>query len=199
MMPLTRRAAAIGKWAAITAALIVSGLIVSQASYSAYTSTTSNPTSNWSTGTVALTDDDSNTALFTASGLKPSSTGSKCILVTSSGSLASTVKLYGASYSTTNSLGTNINLVITQGTGATFSSCAGFTPLGSNSAVYSGTIANFATTYTNFSNGAGVWAPTGTASESHAYKFDYTVSSSAPDTTQGGTVALGFTWEAQNS
>ena len=199
MVRLTRRAAAIGKWAAIPAALIVSGLVVAQASYSAYTSTTSNPTSNWSTGTVSLTDDDSNTALFTASNLKPGSTGSKCIEVTSSGTLASTVKLYGTTYSTTNNLAASINLTITQGTGATFSSCTGFTALATNSAVYSGTLATFASTHTNFSNGAGVWAPTGSASEAHAYKFDYTVSSSAPDSTQNSTAAIGFTWEAQNS
>ena len=35
---------------------------------------------------------------------KPGATGAKCIAVTSTGSLASTVKLYGTSYATTNAL-----------------------------------------------------------------------------------------------
>ncbi len=91
----SRRLVKIVSLIAIPAAVAVSGLVVSQASYSAYSATTVNPTSNWTTGTVALTDDDANTAAFTAANLKPGSTGTKCIAVTSTGTLASAVKLYG--------------------------------------------------------------------------------------------------------
>ena len=58
--------------------------------------------------------------MFTASNLKPGATGTKCIVVTSTGSLASTVKLYGTSYATTKALADNINLKVEEGTGATF-------------------------------------------------------------------------------
>ena len=81
----TPRIARIAAWIAIPAALVASGIVVSTASYSAFSSTTVNPTSNWTAGTVALTDDDSNTALFTATNLKPGQTGSNCIAVTGTG------------------------------------------------------------------------------------------------------------------
>jgi hypothetical protein len=178
-------------------ALVASGAMVWHASYSAFSSTTSNPTNNWAAGTVALADDDSNTAMFNASSLKPGSTGSKCIAVTSTGSLPSAVKLYGTSYATTNALAANITLTVDEGTGGTFAGgCAGFT---SSSQVYNGLLSAFGTGKTNYATGVGSWAPTGSASETKVYKFVYTVSSSTPDTAQGGTAAIGFTWEAQNS
>jgi hypothetical protein len=57
----------------------------------------------------------------------------------------------------------------------------------------------FGTTKTSFANGVGSWAPTGTATEVKSYRVTYTLSTTTPDTAQGGTAALGFTWESQNS
>jgi hypothetical protein len=201
MPRVTPRAARLAAWIAIPAALIASGVVVSTASYSAFSATTANPTSNWTAGTVALTDDDSNSALFNATGLKPGSTGSNCIAVTSTGSLPSAVKLYTTtgSYSTTNALASNVNLTVQQGTGGGFGTCTGFTAATTNGTLFNDTLANFASQDTNYSNGVGTWAPTGSASETRVYKITYTVSSNAPSTVMGGTAALGFTWEAQNS
>lgn len=195
-----RRAHRVAHWLAVPIAILLSGATVGTASYAAFSATTVSPSSNWASGTVALSDDDSSTALFSATNLQPGATGSKCIAVTSTGSLASAVKLYGTGATTTNALSSYITLTVTQGTGGTFAGgCAGFTPLGSGSSVYTGTLANFGTTATGYATGLGTWAPTGTASETRVFKFDYTLSSSAPNSTQGGTAALGFTWEAQNS
>ena len=199
MSRVTPRAARLAAWIAIPAALVASGVVVSTASYSAFSATTVNPTSNWTAGSVALTDDDNNTALFSATGLKPGSTGSNCITVTSTGSLASTVKLYGTNPATTNNLAGNITLQVEQGTGGGFGSCTGFTPASTSGTLYNGTLAAFGTGSTNFATGLGTWAPTGTASESRVYRFTYTVSSTAPNTVQGGTASIGLTWEAQNS
>ncbi len=183
--------------ASIPIAMVASGAMVWHASYSAFSATTTNPTSNWAAGTVALSDDDSNTALFNASNLKPGSTGSKCIAVTSTGSLPSAVKLYGTSYATTNALSTYLTVTVDEGTGGSFAGgCTGFS---SSAQIYNGTLAGFGTGKTNYATGVGNWAPTGTASETKVYKVTYTLSSSTPDTAQGGTAALGFTWEAQNS
>ena len=182
--------------AAAPVALLASGGMVWAASYSAFSATTVNPTSNWTAGTVALSDDDSSTALFTASGLKPGSTGTKCVAVTSTGSLASTVKLYGTSYATTNALSSNVNLKVEEGTGATTASCASFV---AGSTLYDGTMAAFGTGKTGFATGVGTWAPTGSALETRSYRVTYTLSATTPDTAQGGTAALGFTWESQNS
>lgn len=197
MSRVTPRAARLAAWIAIPAALVASGVVVSTASYSAFSATTVNPTSNWTAGSVALTDDDNNTALFTATNLKPGSTGANCITVTSTGSLPSTVKLYGTNAAATKGLDGQITLAVEQGTGGGFGSCSGFTPAATGGSLYNGLLSGF--TASNFATGLGTWAPTGTASESRVYRFTYTVSSTAPNTAQGGTAALGFTWEAQNS
>jgi hypothetical protein len=42
------------------------------------------------------------------------------------------------------------------------------------------------------------WAPTG-GTATKAYRITYALSASTPDSAQGGTAALGFTWESQNS
>ena len=195
----SRRFAKIASLIAVPAAIAVSGLVVSQASYSAYSATTVNPTNNWATGTVALADDDTNTAAFTAANLKPGSTGTKCIAVTSSGSLASTVKLYATNPASTKNLAANIDVTISQGTGGTFGDCAGFTKLATGADLYAGTLDQLGKSATGFTNGLGDWAPAGQADETRVYQVTYTVNPKAPDTTQGGTASLGLTFEAQNS
>ena len=185
----------ISKWGVVPVALMASGLLVWQSSYAAFSSTTSNPTNNWTAGTVALSDDDSNTAMFTAATLKPGATGEKCIVVTSSGNLASTVKLYATAYSTTAALGSYVDLVIQEGSGGSFSSCTGFTSAATN---FTGTLAAFAAANTNFGNGLSSWAPApGTVTRT--FRIAYTINTSAPNSAQGGTAAAGLTWEAQNS
>lgn len=181
------------------ACLATGAAVVWQASYSAFSAPTSNPASNWAAGTVLLADDDANTAMFNASNLKPGSSGSKCIAVTSTGSLPSAVKLYGTGSSTTNALSSWITLTITQGTGGSFGSCTGFTPLASGSSVYSGTLASFASSATGYGNGLGSWAPTGSGTDTRVFQIGYTFDPAAPNSTQGGTAAIGFTWEAQNT
>lgn len=197
MSSVTPRAARLTAWIGIPVALVASGVVVSTASYSAFSAETVNPTSNWSAGSVALSDDDNGSALFTATGLKPGSEGSKCIAVTSTGSLASTVKLYGTNPVTTKDLASNISIIIEQGTGGGSGSCSGFTAAATPA--YTGTLAGFGSAATGFSTGVGSWAPTGTASDTKVYKVSYAVPSTAPSTVMGGTASIGLTWEAQNS
>jgi hypothetical protein len=183
--------------ASIPVALIASGAMVWQASYSAFTAKDSTPVNNWAAGTVALSDDDANAAMFTASNLKPGSTGQKCIVVTSNGSLPSAVKLYGTSYTTTNALALNITVTVDEGTGGTFAGgCAGFT---SSTQIFNGTLANFGSSKTSYANGVGAWTTAGTSGETKVYRVAYTVSPSTPDSAQGGTAGVLFTWEAQNA
>ena len=200
----SRRTATIVALVTVPVALAASGLVVAQSSYSAYSATTVNPSSNWATGTVALYDDDANTAAFTVAGLKPGSTGSRCIVVSSTGSLPSSVRLYGTGAASTRALADNMTLTVTQGTGGSFGSCSGYSPLAARGAnVYSGTLADFGNAATSYATGVGSWftagVPAGGAAESRTYQLTYTVRADAPQTTQGGTAALGFTWEAQNT
>lgn len=192
-----RKSTRIVRYLTIPLALVASGLLVSNASYSAYSTSTSNPSSNWTTGTLSLTDDDANTALFTATGLVPGSTGTKCIAVTSASTVPTTIKLYGTAPASTLALSTYIDLTVTLGTGGSSSTCTGFVPDGTNPTVFNGTLASFGTTATGFANGLGVWAPAGAGTK--VYQFVYTVNSAAPNTTAGGTAAIGFTWEAQTN
>jgi hypothetical protein len=184
--------------AAIPVALLASGAMVWQASYSAFTAKVSNSGNNWAAGTVALSDDDTGSAMFSVTNMKPGATGQKCIVVTSSGSLPSQVKLYGSSYSTTNALSTYLNLQIEEGTGGSFAGgCTGFT---ATSTIYAtNTLANFSAKNSFATGVGGAWLPTGTASETRSYRFTYTLLSTTPDTAQGGTAAIAFTWEAQNT
>ena len=187
------------KWSAVPVALLGSSALVWNASYSAFTSTTENAANNWSAGTVALTDDDANTAMFTATNLKPGQTGRKCIEVTSNGSLPSGVKLYGKSYSQTKALATNMTVTVEEGSGAQFGDCTNFTPLASNAEIFSGTLDAFGTTKTAYNSGVGGWQTTGAGNEKRSYRIIYTVQSTIPDSAQGGTAQIGFTWEAQNT
>jgi hypothetical protein len=189
------------KWGVMPASVFLSGLLVWQSSYAAFSSTTANPSSSFGSGSVVLADDDSGTAMFTPTLLKPLATGTKCIVVTSTGTLDSTVKLYATGYSTTNALSSWLDMVIDEGTGGTFASsgptsCTGFT-LGTN--IFTGTLASFGTTRTSFATGVGTWAPAGTGSPTKVYRIRYTLNTATPNTAQSGTAALAFTWEAQNS
>jgi hypothetical protein len=110
------------------------------------------------------------------------------------------VKLYTAS--TIGSLGQYIDLQIRTGSGSpTFPGCSGFSPDGAD--LYNGTLANFASTYTNWSNGL-LDAGPGAASSwvngnSAVYRFTLTLQSSAPDAAQNlSTGSHAFTWEARN-
>ena len=106
--------------------------------------------------------------------------------------------LGNASLATTKSLSSWINLTVVQGAGGSFGDCDGFVAQATNSAVFSGTVADFGT-HTDFAGGVGVWTPDGLGTDSRVYKVTYTVNASAPNSTQGGSATVGFTWEAQNN
>lgn len=198
--------ATFAKWAVIPAALLVSGLAVSQASYSAFSATTAGPINNWKAGTVKLADSAAG-AVFNATGaLAPGNTETKCITVAYEGSLASTVKLYAKDFNTPApaiDISPWINLVITEGdlVGGTGDpgDCTGFTPLTPAPAPFQNTLQVFGAT--TFANGVGTWQPAGASPETpvkRTYKIDYTVNGDTPAEAQGGTASVSFTWEAQN-
>lgn len=195
----SERAKRVVKVGAVPAAMVVSGLLVWQASYAAFSSTTQNAGDRWSAGSVNLTDDDANTAMFAAQGIKPGDQDTACIAVTSDGTLPSEVKLYGVGYSEQGELGSYIDLVVEEGTGGGFGDCAGFTPLASGATIYDGTLDAFGTTKTAFGSGVGAWAPDGTAGDTRVYRFSYQLDPSTPNTAQGGSAVVHFTWEAQSS
>ncbi|GAA1829315.1 hypothetical protein ACFFOM_12675 [Microlunatus capsulatus] len=198
-MPPSARAVARSGWLAWPVAVLATLGLVGQASYSAFSAKVSNAGNSLAVGTVVLGDDDAGSALLSLTNLKPGSSGSRCVAVTSSGTLASAVRLYAADATTTRGLASSVTLTITQGTGASFGGCAGFTPLASGSSVYTGTLAAFTGAATGYASGVGTWTPSGTAAETRTFQVSYLVSTTTPDSAQGGTAAFALTWEAQNT
>ncbi|WP_375387959.1 hypothetical protein [uncultured Amnibacterium sp.] len=194
MLKVTRRLGRLSGLIAAGVAIVGTGSVVMGASYSAFSSSTSNATNSWNTGSVALTNDTAS-AMFSGTNQQMNATGTKCITVTSNGSLATTVKLYTQAFSDTNSLGSHINLAIDIGSGATNATCSGFT---SSSNLYTGTLAAFNTGHaTSYVNGlATTWIPTGSASEAKQFRFVWSYDATAP---QSSTATATFTWEAQGS
>jgi predicted ribosomally synthesized peptide with SipW-like signal peptide len=180
------------------------GLLAGVGTFSAFSATTSNSGNSFTAGTVAIGDDDSNGAIFNMSGMKPGSTDSGCIEVTFTGSLASTVRLYGTTGGT--GLDAHINVVVTRGTIASpsFDSCTGFSADstdyigGGNGVIYSGTLTAFADDYAGGLVDPKPATPESwTNNEKHVYKFDVTLADN--DAAQGKTATQVFTWEARNS
>jgi hypothetical protein len=166
-------------------------------SYSAFSSTTTNTGDAFSSGTVAISDNDSNGAMLSLSNAKPGDSSTGCIKVTYTGSLAAAVHLYGT---VTGSLGQYLTLTVTRGTNSSgFSSCAAFSAdatdyIGSGAGViYNGNLSSFPSTYA-----AGLVDPTSwSTNDAHSYKFVVTVQDN--NSAQGLTSTASFTWEARNN
>jgi predicted ribosomally synthesized peptide with SipW-like signal peptide len=172
--------------------------------FAAFSSTTSAPNNTFTTGTVALSDNDSGSAILALpAAAKPGDTDTSCIRVSYSGTLASTVRLYGTTTGT--GLDAYLTLTVTRGTLTTaFPDCTGFTAdttnyltLG-NGVIYNGTVQGFADDYAGGIVDPKVATPESwTTGETHDYRFTVTVADS--DAAQGKTATQAFTWEARNS
>lgn len=189
---------------AMAIGFMLSAAVIWQSSRAAFSGTTSNSGNHWTAGTVSLTDNDSNGALFNASGLAPGATDSACITVTYGGSLDSAVKLYVKSGDSTfagaSSLAPYLNLTIDQGDGNVpfGNDCSAFT---NGTTIYNGTLGGAVTGFTiaktSFATGAGTWTPSGGSGATKSYKFTYSLQDD--NNAQGLDCTVKFTWEAQNT
>jgi hypothetical protein len=187
---------------ALTALTLAVGGGTFAGTLSAFSSTTTNSGNVLTSGTVILADNDSATAMLALSGAKPGDSDTSCIRVSYTGSLASTVRLYGTTTGT--GLDSYLTLTVTRGAAsAGFDNCTGFIAdttnyLGSGAGVvYTGTLLAFADSYS-----LGLVDPTATpeswtTGETHDYKFVVTLADS--DAAQGKNATQTFTWEARNS
>ena len=177
-------------------AVLLSSSLVYRASTAAFSDTTENGTNHWEAGSIALSDDDSSTAMFNVTGITPASTGSRCIVVTYTGTGPAAVSLWG---SASGALAPYLNLTVQTGTGGTFAAgdpCTGFTP---SATIYTGTLANFAATADDYDSGvpaaASRWRPTTNASL--IYRFSYTVTDEA--NAEGASADADFPGEARGA
>ena len=185
---------------------LVAGMIMAVAvgmTVAKFSATTSNPGDSLATGTVSITDNDAGAAMLSLASAKPGNSTTGCIKVTYTGSLDSTVVLYGT---VSGSLAPYLQLTVTRGTDSapSFSSCTNFTPDATNyigagaGVVYSGLLSAYPANYA-----AGIVDPTSGSphtwiqNEAHSYKF--VVSLNNNPAAQGLSSTATFTWEARNT
>ncbi|MGZ5299627.1 MAG: hypothetical protein ACXWDU_08115 [Actinomycetota bacterium] len=178
----------------------VVGIVASIGTYSAFSATTVNPGDSFAAGTVVISDNDANAALYTITGAKPNDVVTRCIRVTYTGTLPALVRLYTTT--PINAFGQYVTLTIDKGTmpgTTTFPNCTGFTPDAAPN-VFTGTLSSFGAGRTSFASGvaanpgvAAQWVTNDTV----VYRFTLTM--------QDNNLAVGgssgthsFTWEAQN-
>jgi hypothetical protein len=175
----------------VAAFALVTFLVVNK-TRAAFDATTSNGTNNFSAGSVTLTDDDSGSAMFNATNMKPLDTVVHCITVTYSGTITpAAIRMHSTVGGT--GAATYLNLTVEDGTGGSFGSCTGFS---ASSTLYNGTLSGFGATYTNWATGLAVWNPATTPS-SHTLRFTATLQDN--NAAQNLTATAVFTWEAQNT
>lgn len=190
----------------LVGALVV-GVIAStvgMATWAAFSTTTSNASNSFESGTVSMTDNDSGGTLVSLTNATPGNTSTGCIKVTYAGNLASDVKLYG---SVSGTLAQYLTLKVTRGTdsGSTFPGCGSFTAdtrdyIGQGAGViYNGNLSSYPSSYASGiadpDNGTG-GTETWTSSEAHAYKLEVTLQNDSA--AQGQSASASFTWEARN-
>ena len=193
-----RRRVAVGVAVAVLAAVTCVG------AYAAFAAATSNSGNSYAAGTVALSDNDAGTAMFTTlTSMKANDSGTNCIRVRSDGTLSSTVTLYG---SIAGSLAPYLTLTVTRGTDPTptFGSCATFTADATNyigqgaGVIYNGALNSFPASYASgiTDPAVGGGTETWTQNEVHVYKFVITAGTNTA--AQGLAATAAFTWEARS-
>ena len=176
--------------AAILSAMLLLTLLIVTTSRAAFTDTTENAGNSFATGSVIITDDDAGSAMFAATAMTPGEPVIECITLTYSGSLVpADVRMYGVSAGV---LATYLDTTVEIGSGGSFGDCTGFT---ASSTLYSGTLANFSATHTDWTSGLATFtAPANPTSQTLRFTVD--VQNDPAAMTQSATAT--FTWEAQD-
>ncbi len=190
-------------WLAIPLSLVLAAGVVWQASFSAFSAETRTSGNSWSTGTVALTDDDGGAARFNVTNLIPGQTATACIKVTSTATVYGPVKLYTLNDVNMVGLAEHIIITVTQGDGGTFSACTGFVADSAGVIVTARSLAYMSANYSSYSTGVGGWTTTASP-ESKTYQITYTFDATGLtqeqlDAFQGQHTGIDLEWEIKNS
>ena len=200
-MHVSLRAARIAAACATPIAVVAAGALVWQGSYAAFTGQTRNSGNDWSTGTVALTDDDQGSARFQVSNMEPGDSDTKCLTVTANASVPGTVRAYAVNPTITSTdLADHILVSVDEGTGGSYASCDGFTEI--SSPAVDVPMSSFIQR-SNFAQGDGDWdVQPGTSSRTFriTWKFDTTgMTQTQIDALQGKHAGLDIQWELQSN
>ena len=147
-MPKTRTKSLLRSLLAIGAA----GAIAGFGTFSAFSSSTENPGNKIETGTVVLSDNDSDSALYSVTGAAGGTSVDRCITVAYTGDLDADVKLYLPD--AVGALGQYVDMTVTAGTDATpvFGDCTGFVADGAP-IFDSATLQDFRAAHSGWANG----------------------------------------------
>ncbi len=168
--------------------------------FAAFTATTANGGNRIEAGSVAISDTDAGSGvLYNALDQAPGSgPAAKCIRVSYTGSIPSSVKLYRSAVTN----GSSFRLTVERGSGITTPAadmnCTGFT---ASSTAFDATLDTFPTTYAGGVDGKAAGAAW-TVNQTVDYRFTiYTVDDSTPNahTSKLDTGTHSFTWEAQSN
>ncbi len=175
--------------AVATSMLMLTVLIVTS-SEAAFSDTTDNTSNTFASGSVVISDDDSGSAMFTASSMTPGVPEVECITVTYSGTLVpADVRMYATS---SGALAPYLDTTVEVGTGGAFGNCTGFS---ASSTLYTGTLSNFSSTYTNWSTGLATFTA---ASNPTSRTLRFSVDVQNVPAAQGQSASADFTFEAQD-
>jgi hypothetical protein len=181
------------------------GSAIGTYTWAAYVAQTENAGNSIASGTVALSDNDSGSALVSLNNAVPGASDSGCIRVRYAGSLAANVSMYGTTTGT--GLDRYLDVTVTRGTYTAappaFDSCSTFQAdstdyVGAGAGVvYSGTLETFPDSFAT-----GIVDPTAGAPESwgmdeeHVYRIEVTLQDDIG--AESLTATQSFTWEARN-
>jgi hypothetical protein len=180
-------------------AVLLAGLMVWQGTNAAFSADTRNLGNSWETGSVTITDDDNGSAMFNVQNLVPGQTGSRCIVVTASPTVASTVKTYTHSLQQ-DGLEDNVLVSMEEGTGGSFADCTGFAAVGDPTGFMTLTEAALINDY---AIGVLPWTvAAGTSSKTYRISWEFDTSGltqAQVDALQGKSASFNIEWEMQNN
>lgn len=212
-MSVTTRRRAVRAIAPV-AGLLAAGLLVWQGSYAAFSASTNNSSDAWTTGSLLLQNNGGtgtfagntsalfagNTAGQPENNVKIGATGTKCITVQSTGSLAGSLRLYRGAITGTNSatLAPQISVTVDAATVASpvQANCIGFPTTGLTSIANGVALSALPSSY---AGGTPFGVLTGT--QNVAYRITWTLNSTGTNlgdnALQGSGAQADLTWEIQ--
>ncbi len=183
-------------------AVLLAGAMVWQGSSAAFTAETRNIGNSWETGSMAISDDDNGAAMFQIVNVVPGQTGEKCIAVSATSSVPSTVQLYSADLAA-DGLEPYVMVTIEQGTGGSFAGgCAGFTSETVPNLEDAQTLGSLGTDHTSWATAILPFTmPAGSTTKTYKFSWEFDVSTLTQteiDALQGRAASINFEWELQN-
>jgi hypothetical protein len=168
--------------AAAATVLLISFLVVNRSGDAFHTGT--DTTSQFRSGAVSLSDDDTDRSLFDVPAMAPGQRYENCITVTYAGVQGlAPVELAARA---TGELTSGMRMTLDVGRGGGFGSCQGFTP---ERSLYDGGVDQFAATH-GPGNGLEAFAPAGPG-DSRTFRFGFELS---PDASPGLEAGVDFDW-----